>query len=99
VIENQGDRNWLNFRYHCHIVVTANDSMMLKTTSPLQSHLGRTMSPPLTAENEPTACASCAMPTADESTPEAAGTLHPHHTNTWQWHILRYTPNSNLANI
>jgi len=34
-----------------------------------------------------TACASCAMHTADKFNHSAAGTLHPHHTETQQWHI------------
>jgi len=46
-------------------------------TSPL-SHLERAMSPPLRQRmDSPTACASCAMPTADEFN----HTLYPHHTD------------------
>ena len=32
--------------------------------------------------NSPTACASCSMPTADESNPSTASTLHPHCSTT-----------------
>jgi len=31
--------------------------------------------------DSPAVCASCAMPTADESSHSAAGMLHPHHTD------------------
>jgi len=33
--------------------------------------------------DSPAACASCAMPTADESNHSAAGTLHPHRRTGW----------------
>jgi len=41
------------------------------------------MSPPLQQRMDlPAACASCAVPTADESSHSAVGTLHPHRNTT-----------------
>jgi len=39
--------------------------------------------------DSPASCASCTMPTTDKSNHSAAGTLHPHHTDTRRRHIPR----------
>ena len=66
--------------------------------------------PPRQIMDSPAVCASCAMPTADESNHSAAGTLHPHNTDeqnddgTYAYRASiascnKNTPNSNLADI
>jgi len=47
-----------------------------------QSHLGRAhLHPSWQRMDSPAACASFAVPTADESNHSVAGTLYPHHTD------------------
>ena len=54
------------------------------TTSPPQCHMGTARRHPSRQRmHSPASCAiSCAMPTADESSHSAAGTLHPHRSAT-----------------
>jgi len=61
-------------------------------TSPPQSHLGRAHRHSLRQRmHSSTACASCAMSTADKSSYSAAGTLHPYHFSPLTYRSLSLT--------
>jgi len=69
--------------HNTNISAISEPTGLLTTTNPPQSYFGRTVLPSLMAENELTACASCAIPTVDESNQSEAGMLHPHHSATF----------------